>query len=434
MSHATFSDAADAVTPRDAALDSTLSLLREGYRFIGNRCHRLGSDVFVTRLMGKRAICMQGSEAARVFYDESRLQRGGAVPRRVVTSLFGKRGVQSLDGESHRQRKLLLLSLSTPARLKQLVDITSQQWRLALTNWQQRERIVLFDEAHRLLTRAVCSWAGVPLPETELAQRARDFELMVDAFGGVGPRLWRGKRARARAESWLESLICESRSGRIQVATDSALAQIAAHRDQLGQLLKARVAAVELINVLRPTAAIAWYVTFAALALHEHPECRARLLTDSSAFEPAGYAHCFMQEVRRFYPFTPFVGAKVKEAFDWRGHRFDSGALVLLDVYGTLHDARIWSDPDTFRPERFQNRQITAFDLIPQGGGEPLGHRCAGEWLTMELLAQAVDVLTRSMTYQVLPQQDLRFSLSRMPTRPHSGFVIGNVRDRREQL
>jgi fatty-acid peroxygenase len=37
--------------PRDNSLDSTLSLLSEGYTFISTRCERYQSDIFATRLM-----------------------------------------------------------------------------------------------------------------------------------------------------------------------------------------------------------------------------------------------------------------------------------------------------------------------------------------------------------------------------------------------
>lgn len=51
--------------PCDEALDSSLALLSEGYTFVSRRCERLETDVFETRLMLRRAICMRGEEAAR---------------------------------------------------------------------------------------------------------------------------------------------------------------------------------------------------------------------------------------------------------------------------------------------------------------------------------------------------------------------------------
>jgi fatty-acid peroxygenase len=251
---------------------------------------------------------------------------------------------------------------------------------------------------------------------------------MVDAFGGAGPRLWKGKRARARTERWMETVIQAARSGGLQAAAGSALHVMAELRAQSGELLPARVAAVELINVIRPTVAISWYISFAALALHQHPDARSKLAADMPGESADGYTDRFMQEVRRFYPFTPFLGARVRAPFDWRGHHFEPGTLVLLDVYGAHHDPQIWAAPEEFRPERFAGWSGDSFGFIAQGGGDPArGHRCAGEWITMHQLTLALHFLTHGMRYQV-PPQDLRFDLARMPTRPRSGFVMSGVR------
>jgi len=107
---------------------------------------------------------------------------------------------------------------------------------------------------------------------------------------------------------------------------------------------------------------------------------------------------------------------------------FSRGTLVLLDVYGTLHDPAIWGDAEEFRPERFAEHPVTDFDLIPQGGGDPnTGHRCPGELITVELTKTAVEFLVRGITYDV-PSQDLGVSLRRMPARVGSGFRMTNVR------
>jgi len=41
--------------PHTKAFDSTFTLLSEGYPFFQRRCDELGSDIFTTRLMGRRA-------------------------------------------------------------------------------------------------------------------------------------------------------------------------------------------------------------------------------------------------------------------------------------------------------------------------------------------------------------------------------------------
>lgn len=411
--------------PHDPALDTTVSLLREGYEFIWNRCRRFGSDLFVARVMGKSLVCIHGHEAAELFYDASKFERGGAVPRRIVTSLFGKHAVHTLDDEAHRQRKAAFLSLMGPASLDQLIRETMRQWRLAVRRWQSADSVAVFDESQRVLAAAACTWAGVPLDPAALPARARDLARMVDAFGGVGPRLWRGKLARARTEHWITELVEDVRRGAIQGDPQSALHVMARLRDVDGELLDARTAAVEVINVIRPIVAIAWYIVFAALALHENPMAADRL-----AREPIGdHTDWFMQEVRRFYPFVPYLAAKVRSPFRWRDHTFEPGTLVLLDVYGTLRDPQLWDAPEEFRPERFAGWRGDAFTLIPQGGGDrATGHRCPGEWITMHEVTLALHVLTRCMTYGIISNQDLSYDLGRMPTQPRSGFLICNVR------
>jgi fatty-acid peroxygenase len=75
---------ADSPIPHDKSPDSTLALLLDGYTFISKRCHRYHSDIFETRLMLQKAICMMGEEAARVFYQANRFTRRGAMPKTAL--------------------------------------------------------------------------------------------------------------------------------------------------------------------------------------------------------------------------------------------------------------------------------------------------------------------------------------------------------------
>src|SRR3546814_8670666 len=173
--------------------------------------------------------------------------------------------------------------------------------------WTNRPEIVLFDEVEEILCRAVCNWAGVPLDDSESTRRTRELSAMVEGAGSVGPRNWRGQFLRARTERWARHLVGQARAGLNEPPEVSALRSVAMHRDAAGALMDERVAAVEMINLLRPPVAIARYVIFAALALHRRPDCRERLIAGSDAEREA-----FVQEVRRFFPFFPFVGGRVR--------------------------------------------------------------------------------------------------------------------------
>lgn len=402
--------------------DRTLPLLTEGYAWLPDRMRDSADRVVRTRLLGRPALAVRGPDAVRFFYDEAHVHRHGAVPAPVLDTLFGQGAVHTLDGDAHRARKELFLPLLDPERVAGLTEHVTAAWDEAVHDWSGRDRVVLFDEAGVVLTRGVCRWAGLPGEAVDAESLVRDLIAMVDGFASPGPRHLRARRARSRQEARTARLIEDVRSGAVTAPDGSVLERVARHRDAPDRPLDARTAAVELLNVLRPTVAVSWFVAFSAHALHRWPAHRERLRAGDDAFATA-----FAHEVRRFYPFAPFLGGRVVTDLTWRGASVPAGGILLLDVYGQNHDEDLWGDPYTFRPERFLDRPPGRDELIPQGGADPgTGHRCPGERITVGLL-EALAVRLARLEYTV-PVQDLRIPLRRIPTRPRSGFAVTGVR------
>jgi fatty-acid peroxygenase len=373
--------------------------------------------------MLKRVVCVRGEAAARMFYQPGRFTRRGAIPPNTLGALQGPGSAQTLDGEMHRVRKAMMLSLQSPESRARLVALAEREWRIQVQRWPRQGRRVLIQEAQAVLCRAACAWAGVPLASVEEeVLRTAEFSSMIDGAGAVGPRNWMGLALRRHTQQWAHDHIAAVRAGR-PADPDSPLAVIAFHVDADGEVMSADDAATELINVLRPVVAVARYVVFGALALHGHPEWRPRLASGDEAA-----LRMFVEEVRRYYPFFPAVGGRALERFEWQGLEFGKGDWVLLDLYGTNRHPSNWADGEVFRPDRFESREVGAFASIPQGGGDLAhGHRCPGDMVSAELTRSALRLLASEVHYAV-PQQDLTIDLSRMPALPPSGFVIENVR------
>lgn len=410
--------------PEAPGFDNTYALLSEGYRFIGNRCDALNSDIFGTRLMLKRVVCVRGEAAARMFYQPGRFTRRRAIPPTALALLQDHGSTQVLDGEMHRVRKALMLSLQSPEQRARLVALAEAEWRKQFARWPRARQVVLIQEAQAVLCRAACAWAGVPLTNAnDAVLRTAEFSAMIDGAGAMGPRNWLGQSLRRHTEQWARERI---NALRMEGAPDpeSPAARIAFHVDADGEVLSGEHAAVELINILRPVVAVARYIVFGALALHDFPEWRPRLAAgDDAALE------MFVQEVRRYYPFFPAVGGRALQDFEWQGLQFAKDDWVLLDLFGTNRHPGSWGgDGEHFRPERFEGWQDSGFGLIPQGGGDyASGHRCPGEMVTVELTKSALRLLASDVAYEV-PPQDLGIALSRMPTLPASGFVMEGLR------
>ncbi|GGQ71481.1 cytochrome P450 [Couchioplanes azureus] len=401
-------------------LDDSLGLAVQGYSWLPGRWRRAGTASAVqTRLMGRRAVGLRGPEAVRFFYDEAHVRRHGAIPEPVQGTLFGHSAIQTLDGLDHRNRKMMFLSVLKDARqVGRLAQRAGELWDEAAEDWTRRPQVVLFDESARVITRAVCEWAGVPLAAADVTRTAADLTALVDGFATLGPRHWRARRARGRCERWLADLIQQVRDGAVTAPADSVLDLVARHTETDGRLIERKRAAVELLNVIRPTVAVSWYVSFAGHALHRWPQHRQRLQAGDRE-----WAVAFAHELRRFYPFAPFVGGLAVRDLSWRGEHIPAGAMVLLDIYGQHHDPALWPDPYRFDPGRFLDKAPGRDELIPQGGGDPhAGHRCPGEDVTLALLATLVIRLAR-LDFEV-PQQDLTISLRRIPALPRSRVVL----------
>ncbi|AEV84863.1 cytochrome P450 [Actinoplanes sp. SE50] len=375
-------------------LDDSVGLAVQGYGWLPTVWRRAGGGPVVqTRLLGQKVTALRGPEAVRFFYDESHIRRHGALPEPVQGTLFGKGAVHTLDGDEHHARKAIFLNvLKDPRHIADLVDRAGRAWDETAAGWTPGRPVVLFDEASRVLTRAVCDWAGVPVSDAEVPRVAADLTAMVDGFATLGPRHWRARTARGRRERWLEPL--------------------------LGHSWIRGLDAVDMLNILRPTVAVSWFVAFAGHALHRWPR-QAEPLRDGNT----AYAIAFAHEVRRFYPFAPFVGGRAVRDLSWGGHDIPAGSMVLLDIYGQNHDADLFPEPYRFNPARFLGISPQADELIPQGGGDAAtNHRCPGEDVVVMLLADLATRLARC-DYSV-PEQDLTIPLTRIPARPCSGVVL----------
>lgn len=396
---------------------SIFGLFFTGYPYFLKKFRRQRRDILEARLMFIKAIAMRGEEAARLFYDEEKFMRHGAMPKRLQKTLVGTNSVQNLDNGKHLNRKAMFMKIMGPESLDRLETLFERHWHECRQHWQSKLCITLFDEAEKVLCRTACEWVGVPLQEDEVKNITSLLSALIDGSGAVGRRHLRGRRARKKLEAWLIPLIKDCRNG--NSPKNNIFHFFTTYRDTAGRLPDERTVAEEVLNLIRPIVAIARYIVFAALALHRHPEYAPRLRGNDRLYEN------FVHEVRRYYPFFPMITAKVKTPFEHQGIKFKKGQMVLLDIYATNHDEKTWKEPGKFYPERFEQWNGNAFNFIPQGGGDhSLNHRCAGEWITIRLTKAALRLLNEETEYSVLPDQDLTIDMARIPAIPRSRMKI----------
>jgi fatty-acid peroxygenase len=388
-------------------------LLRHGYDAVAReRQSRGGRADFESRLLGRRAVVVRSPEGARAFYDESLVRRRDAVPPALAWLLFGRGAIHGLDAPEHRERKAMFLDVLAPERLISLVGDVETELQQRVASWPGRE-VEVYDELVVSYGRAVLRWAGVPVGDGDgdTDARSRQLARIVDGFGVIGPAYVRAWRSRIACNRWARRLVDDVRARRVRAA-DGTVLDVIARSD-----LSSRVAGVELLNVLRPTVAVAWLGTFAALRVAEHAEWRTRLVDPDRGQDRLSFA----QEVRRTTPFVPVLAGRARTRAEVNGIVVRPGDRLVLDVFGIDHDPARWPEPRRFDPARFLDAEPGAFDLVPQGGGSPsTGHRCPGESVALLLL----DVTLRTLPWLDYTVVDDHVDRTRMPTLPRDGLRV----------
>ncbi|MDB1748830.1 cytochrome P450 [Enterococcus avium] len=399
--------------------------LDEGYLLLSELRKEANAPVVKARLLNKEVIAIYGKEAAKKFYDPRNFKREGAMPKIVLKTLFGENGVQTLDGQAHEHRKTIFMDLMTPKRMEEYHRILDKNLTQKLD--RQQGQFELFDIAKDVLFRSICEWAGIDLSQLtkkEVDQLA-EYQISMISSAVTNPATHiKGIDNRKKSEKWAQSLIENARINPVAGKEDVALYAFAKATDDHGELLPIDVAAVELLNVIRPTVALTVWIALMGHALFSRPDIYQRLHAEFDQLQDS-----FIQEMRRYYPFFPMLPAFAIQDVEVDGYLIPKDSWVVLDLYGTNHDDRMIETPEVFRISRYLGKEKhisydEEYEMIAQGGGKfKTMHRCAGEWITLHTLRVFSDQLVNKYQFSI-PEQDWSIPMNQFPTYPKSKALL----------
>ncbi|MEK5340431.1 hypothetical protein ABER60_04210 [Heyndrickxia coagulans] len=150
--------------------------MKEGHLYVKNRTDDYHAILFETRLLGQKAVCISGEEAVKMFYDPEKFKRNGAVPKRIQKTLFGENAIQTLDGKEHLHRKALFLSLMGPDAQQHLAQMVRAAWEARIPEWEQKDRIVLFDIQHVKKKTPAGEWRAFSFFSIVASQNAENLQ------------------------------------------------------------------------------------------------------------------------------------------------------------------------------------------------------------------------------------------------------------------
>ncbi|KAK4491814.1 hypothetical protein RD792_002590 [Penstemon davidsonii] len=114
------------------------------------------------------------------------------------------------------------------------------------------------------------------------------------------------------------------------------------------------------------------------------------------------YLQAVIKEVFRFHPPAPFlIPHKADADIEIDGYMISRNTQVIINVWSIGRDSRVWSNPDSFEPERFLESKIDVkgqdFELIPFGSGRRI---CPGMPLAHQMIHLMVATLVHNFDWK----------------------------------
>ena len=319
---------------------------------------------------------------------------------RTLRFLLGDHALRYLDGEPHqRERRLLSPPLHGERMLAHGRHIQAIAEEIA-SRWERgrpvRLRAAMQEVTLRVISRLVFGRAE----DARLASLQKMLGSLLDRVTQPWSTLalsYSPRRIRGRLSPWgylarrrraiHELILDEIRERRRQPSP--------ADPDMLGLLMTAQDAAGEhltdeeirdevmmLLFAGHETTASA--LTWALYCVHQWPDVgetlRRELATSGEGAGPAAiarlpYLGAVCQETLRLYPGAvgvPKVLRAPLQVMDWQ---FQAGTQLVPCAYLTHRREDLYPEPTRFRPERFLERQYSAYEYLPFGVGH---RRCIG--------------------------------------------------------
>ncbi|PWA93475.1 cytochrome P450 [Artemisia annua] len=111
------------------------------------------------------------------------------------------------------------------------------------------------------------------------------------------------------------------------------------------------------------------------------------------------YLGCIIRETMRMFPAGPMLPHESSKDCIVGGYHVPKGTMLLVNVWGIQNYPKIWEDPNTFRPERFEGLEgyRDGFKFMPFGFGR---RSCPGEGIAMRMVGLALGSLIQCFDWE----------------------------------
>lgn len=334
--------------------------------------------------------------------------------RGIVPFLLGENSLVYLDGQRHRRRRQLLSPPLHGERLRSYGDFIRTVTERVTDMWVPGQRFEVRQWIEGITLRVICG-AIFGLEEgPRVEQLRRRFGALLNSvtrpvttmiltrgpqqdWGSFSP--WgRMLRRKQQIHQLITEEIAQRRSN--DAAGNDILSLLMSARDRDGEALTDDELRDQVVTFLfagheNTASAISWALYW----IHRLPEVREKLRREldqlderATPLDVAGlpYLTALVQEVQRIYPGVLTLTRIPKAPFSVMGQPYAAGTILVSCVYLTHRRPDLYPEPERFRPERFLERQYSAYEYLPFGAGPRLCLGMAFAHFEMKLVLAAI--------------------------------------------
>ncbi|WP_404786512.1 cytochrome P450 [Altericista sp. CCNU0014] len=367
-----------------------------------DRYSRKYGDIFTMHLggLGPYVLVSNPQAIQEIFSQDFKFDAGRG--NELGEPLVGKNSLMLMDGDRHRRERKLLMPPFHGERLqtyaKQICLITAQfasQWQIgqpfvARTAMQKISLEMILQivfglsagERYEQLKPLLTDW--IDMTDSPLRSSLLFLKFLQQDWGTWSP--WGRMKQRQRQVHRLLQAEIEERRAKGNEARTDVLSLMMAARDENGEAMTDDELRDELLTILfagheTTATTLAW----ALYQIHQQPEVREKLLKELDSLGESSppmeiaqlpYLTAVCQETLRMYPVLPVIFPRIaKSPVQIAGQWFDAETTFMPTNYLVHYREDIYPNARQFKPERFLERQYSASEYFPFGGGS---RRCLG--------------------------------------------------------
>ncbi len=375
------------------SLFPTLKLIRDPRAALEGWAQKYG-DPFLLRALNGPVVVTGREDLIRVIHGQDP-NIYAPFASTTIDPLMGCGSMLTLEGESHRRERRLIMPMFHGDRMKAYGERMQQCSLEKFEVYQgQREihtlsmmteisleiivRTIFGGNDANFVNQLIQASQNVVASASPLLFFSRKFHF---SFFGISP--WdRWNKAKHELKHYLDQAI-ETRLRNHDTGED-ILSLLCSATYEDGQPITREHIHAELLTFLfagHETTALT--LTWAMYHLHRNPSAYLSLMQELDSLEnnsptqlaSAPYLKATVQETLRVHPIVTETLRKLKSPLTLDRYRLPAGVAVAPATVLAHYNPDTYQEPEQFRPERFLERSYSPFQYMPFGGGH---RRCIG--------------------------------------------------------